>query len=358
MALLFSYLKVIENGCNEKGKDLLHISAKPDKIYILLIKEVSKYSRIKSSLRDRRLQKDGTNVFGYVRPCKPEMLVKEYELYKSAYCSLCKHLGKFFGRLSRLALSYDATFLAMLHMSLKQECPGFSRGRCVVNPIKKCTYCNGGEESFLFAGAVSVLMTYYKIRDDIQDCSIAGKFRAYLLIPFVKRSYQKAKRKFPEVDQIVSHCMEQQAQVEQNPSAGIDSSAESTAQMLSQVLLLLSNGTKSQELVLGQLGYFLGRWIYLMDAADDIEKDQKHHQFNPFLKKFATSESEPKISKSQEAFRDYCNEVLNQTLSQALAAFNLLELHHFGTILDNTIRLGLPAMQKQILYDDKEIEHV
>lgn len=91
-----------------------------------------------------------------------------------------------------------------------------------------------------------------------------------------------------------------------------------------------------------------------MDAADDIEKDEKHRQFNPFLKKLVQDTEIPLNKKEQ---RDYCNGVLNQTLSQAIAAFQLLELKHFDTILDNTMRLGLPAMQRQILYD-KEIEHV
>lgn len=294
-------------------------------------------------------------MFGYIRPCKPEMLVKEYELYKSAYCSLCKHLGKNFGLLSRLTLSYDATFLAMFHMALKkEECPGFTKGRCVVNPMKKCAYCKGGEDSFLFAGAVSILMTYYKIRDDIHDSGFWGKCRSYFMLPIAKGAYRKAKKNFPDIDKIVSDCMDKQSRVEHDPDAGIDSSAEPTAQMLSQVLLLLSDGTKTQELVLSQLGYFIGRWIYLMDAADDIEKDEKHHSFNPFLKKLI---QEPEVPMNKKDMREYCNGLLNQTVSQAIAAFQLLDLKHFGTILDNTIRLGLPAMQRQILYD-KEIEHV
>lgn len=301
------------------------------------------------------LLKDGYYfVFGYIRPCKPELLVKEYELYQSAYCSLCKHLGKNFGLLSRFTLSYDATFLAMLHMAMQEECPGFTKGRCVVNPMKKCAYCKGGEESFLFAGAVSVLMTYYKIHDDIQDSGLWGKCRAYLLLPLSYRAYRKAKKKFPDIDKIVAECMDKQYKEEQSPQAGIDSSAEPTAQMLSQVLLLMSDGTASQELVLSQLGYFIGRWIYLIDAADDIDKDQKHHQFNPFVKKLI---QDREIPLTKQELREYCNGILNQTLSQAISAFHLLQLHHFDSILDNTICLGLPAMQKQILYD-KEIEHV
>ena len=78
-------------------------------------------------------------------------------LYKSAYCGLCKRMGKDYGRLSRLALSYDGTFLAMLSMALRDDCPGFEAGRCVANPAKRCTYCTGHEESYAYAGAVSVL---------------------------------------------------------------------------------------------------------------------------------------------------------------------------------------------------------
>ena len=108
-------------------------------------------------------------VFGYIRPFKPELLVKEFDFYQSIYCSLCKHLGKNFGILSRLTLSYDCTFLAMLSLSLQKDCPGYQKGRCVVNPLKKCSFCKEGEESFLFASAVSVIMSYYKLMDDLHD---------------------------------------------------------------------------------------------------------------------------------------------------------------------------------------------
>lgn len=293
-------------------------------------------------------------MFGYIRPHKPEMLVKEYELFKSAYCSLCRHLGKQFGLISRLTLSYDATFLAMVALALKPACPGVKAGRCVVNPLKKCAFCTGGEESFAFAGAVSVCMTYYKIKDDIADSGFFGKLRSYMLLPFAAYSFRKARKKFPRVEAIVARCMDKQAKEEHNPEAGIDSSAEPTAQMLSDVLLLLSDGSSSQNLILTQFGYFIGRWIYLMDAADDIDKDQKRGNFNPFVKRLITERETPMEEKER---REYCNGVLNQTLSQALNAFRLLELHHFDGILKNTMELGLPAMQKKILFD-KEIEHV
>ncbi len=84
-------------------------------------------------------------LFGYVRPRKSELLVREFEEYNGIYCSLCRQLGKSYGALSRLALNYDCTFYALVLLSLSEkECPRFSRGHCVVNPLKQGTFCRDG----------------------------------------------------------------------------------------------------------------------------------------------------------------------------------------------------------------------
>ena len=94
-------------------------------------------------------------MFGYIRISKPELKVKEYEMYKAVYCSLCKYLGKEYGILSRLTLSYDFTFLALLNMSLKDGCENFHKGRCAFNPIKKCNYCENDKNfSLLFVAPI------------------------------------------------------------------------------------------------------------------------------------------------------------------------------------------------------------
>ena len=325
------------------------------KVYSLLMHQRINYSKIRpSSGGICRKVKGGTAVFGYIKPHKPELLVKEYELYKCVYCSLCKCMGKRFGVLSRLTLSYDATFLAMLALSLKDDCPAFYSGRCVANPLKKCVYCKGGEEALAFSGALSITMTYYKIRDDIQDSGFGGKLRAWCLLPMAAWCHRKTKRQFPEVERIVADCMQEQAAAELDPEAGIDSSAEPTARMLSEVARQLAGEDERKKLILDQFGYFIGRWIYLIDAADDMDKDNKHGAFNPFLKKLVKEREMPLESKE---LREYCNGVLNQTLARALSAFQLLELSHFDTILQNTMTLGLPAMQKQVLFDKEKEEY-
>lgn len=287
-------------------------------------------------------------MFGYIRPNKPEMLVKEYDLYKSAYCGLCKRMGKDYGWLSRMALSYDGTFLVMLSMALKEPCPGFEAGRCVANPMKRCAYCTGEEESYAYAGAVSVLTAYYKIKDDIKDSGFFGKLRSCCLLSFALRGFHKAKKRYPELNAIVSEYIQAQSKVEKDPQAGIDSAAEPTAVMLRKILVPVAGGDQTLEAIFLQLGYFLGRWIYLIDAADDIEKDQKKNNFNPFVKRLIRERDTPLEG---EALSDYCNGVLNQTLSQIILSYQLLSLRHFDTVISNIITQGLPAMQKLVLYD-------
>ncbi|MCH5300898.1 MAG: hypothetical protein J1E56_06215, partial [Ruminococcus sp.] len=111
-------------------------------------------------------------MFGYIKIHKEELLVREYEAYKSVYCGLCKRMGKEYSFLSRFILSYDSTFYAMFLMSQNYKCTGFERKRCACNPLKKCTFCKGGEEALSKASALSVILAYYKLVDDINDSGI------------------------------------------------------------------------------------------------------------------------------------------------------------------------------------------
>ncbi|HEX3038524.1 MAG TPA: DUF5685 family protein [Oscillospiraceae bacterium] len=291
-------------------------------------------------------------VFGYIRPQKSELLVREYEQYKGIYCNLCKQLGENYGVAARLTLSYDCTFLAMVMLSLSEDCPGFQTGKCVVNPLKKCTYCSGGQQSFQFASALSVIMTYHKVKDDIADSGFFGKIRSIFLLPLVSHAYKKAKKNYSQLAQIVSAAMTMQNQAEHSEQPSIDFCAEPTAQMLSQVFKLVAGDNEMNMRVLEQFGYFLGRWVYLMDAADDMKKDIKSKSFNPFAIKLKLEMSSS--SALFEQANSYCNEVLNATLSQAAAAVQLMSFHHFEAIILNIVLLGLPEMQKELLFEKEK----
>lgn len=297
-------------------------------------------------------------VFGYIRPQKSEMLVREYEQYKGVYCSLCRQLGKSYGVISRLTLSYDCTFYALFLIALSKESCGFKIGKCVVNPLRKCTFCNTAENELIKASALSVILTYFKIKDDLEDSHFWGKLRAYFFLPLASHARKKAAKDFPQIDNIVSSAMEKQKLAEKEKSV-IDLYAEPSAKMLEQIFensIDASVDNYSQKVrLLRQFGYFLGRWVYLIDAGDDIEKDIKYGSFNPYVLKFNLDKSSTleDISKVKK----YSNQVLNLTLSQMIAALNILDFNCFDAIIKNVILKGLPEIQKELLYK-KEKMHV
>ena len=274
-------------------------------------------------------------MFGYVRPLKAEMKIKDYESYKSVYCGLCRRMGKDYGILARLALSYDGTMLAMLSMSVRKESPCVTKGRCVCNPLKKCRFCDSEGESMALAGAVSVIMTYYKLQDTITDAGFVKRNLARLGKLLFGGCFRRAKKACPVIAETVSVMMAAQVQAE-NAESAIDRAADPTAKALSVICQMLSDDTQTKH-ILGTFGYYLGRWIYLMDAADDMEKDRRSGNFNPFLR--------------QHFDKTSCNEVLNLTVSQIVLAYDLLEPGEYRNILDNIIYEGLKARQSDCLSD-------
>ena len=294
-------------------------------------------------------------LFGYIRPKVSELKVREYDQYKGIYCSLCKHMGKEYGIASRFALSYDSTFLVLMMIGLEEKCTPFKNGKCVFNPLKKCTYCVGGDRHFKFASALTVMMTYQKIRDDIADSGFGGKLKAYLLLPLVSGANKKAAKNYPELKRVLDETIATQTMVEKQENPCIDACAEPTAQMLSKTFGMIQPEDPALTRVLQNFGYYLGKWVYIMDAADDLEKDIKADEFNPFVLRLnLTKESTSKEVKKAKA---YCNESLNAVLSQVIGSLNLMDINHFEPIINNIIFEGLPHMQKELLFK-KENQNV
>ncbi|MDR1891634.1 MAG: DUF5685 family protein [Oscillospiraceae bacterium] len=278
-------------------------------------------------------------MFGYIRVCKPELKVKDFETYKAVYCSLCREMGKKYGRLTRFALSYDFAFLALLRMSLAEEHAGFAKGRCVFNPLKKCKYAISCPE-LSFSASAAVLLVYYKLLDDIADGGFVKRLIARLaLIPFVF-ARKKALRAHPETDLIIANAITGQQKVEADKVSGADAAAEPTAKLL-QSLFSLNTTDEQTKRVLERLGYCLGKWIYLADAADDLEKDLKHGNFNPFANEAGQSANiTPGDKPAIEAARERARGTMNLCAYEAGLALELLPVKRFGEILKNVIYSG------------------
>lgn len=279
------------------------------------------------------------------------MLVKEYEQYKSVYCSLCKTLGKEYGIFSRFILSYDSTLFAVFAMALSNECPQIIKGKCVFNPVKKCNYCNGGQEPLKKAAAITVISFYYKLIDDINDNSIVKKYLCRILKPIAGHWRKKASKNYKKYDDIIKNMLYSQFECEKDTAASIDKAAEPTATMLAALVEDLFSDDRLK-IIGNRFGYYLGKWIYLIDAADDIYKDLESNNFNPFI----TTLVKDKNNVNKQQISSYCNGVLNQNISQCIGAFNLLDFQKFQGILNNIITEGMPQMQKKVLFDKLQKE--
>ncbi len=275
-------------------------------------------------------------MFGYLKIHKDELLVREYDAYKAVYCGLCRQLGKEYSFISRLMLSYDCTFYSILLMSLDRTCNGFKNGRCTCNPFKKCSFALCSSNTYSKASALSVISVYYKLKDDITDSGFFKRCFLKFLQPLPSHWRKKALRLgYSDIDKIVGDMMIMQNKDEQSNSSTIDSAAHPTAFMLGSILALEANNDTAKR-VFYEFGYHIGRWIYFIDAADDIKKDKQSGNFNPFIN-------------TDIASAKYIDSVLSQCLARAFEAYSLMNLTDFKGILDNMMLKGLPSVQNKII---------
>lgn len=278
-------------------------------------------------------------MFGYIRIDKPELRVKEYETYKAVYCSLCRALGKHYGFISRLTLSYDFTFLALLDMSLKDGCDGFERKRCAFNPLKKCNYCKN-TDALKMPSAAAMIMLYYKLKDNIADEKGIKKIGYFCLLPFFAGAHKKAAKQYPKIEEIVFEYIKEQNVLEAADCADLDRIADPTAKALAKLLMLCSE-EQSQKRVLERLGYCIGRYIYILDAACDLKEDIKNNSYN-VLKTGLKGDINQYINNRAVPQLYFC-------VNEAGKAFELLDIKKYKTILGNIIYLGLEQTFKKEL---------
>lgn len=279
-------------------------------------------------------------MFGYVKINKPEMKVKEYEAYRGLYCSLCRSLGKNFGVLSRLTLSYDITFLLLVRLSLGLTVPEFKKGRCPFSPSKKCNYCINGEEELRFSAAVSMMLFYYKIKDNIADGSFFRKMLMYIILPYALLKYRKAEKMYPDVAKMIEEGMLRQSETEKTKTPLTDKAAHESADILGKIF---AYGFSDEKAKAYRFGYGIGKFVYLADAADDIVKDIKNKSYNPFVEKYKL------IKEPDEEIKKEIEGTLNMSAAVAAEAFSEIEKKTLTPIVENIIYDGLENTMKTIL---------
>jgi len=288
-------------------------------------------------------------MLGYVTTEKQELKMREYEIYRGYYCGVCKSIGKRYGQIPRFALSYDAAFLAMVLASLTDEPDLVSKEHCIIHPVKKNTAIRN--EAIDYAADVMLILTWYKLLDDAKDDK---KVSANAALTLFKPLYKKLKKtRGPLCDEIAGNLQEM-ARLESAKSNNLDQVSETFAKILEAVFLFgPCDVDKDTQRVLGRLGYHLGKWIYLMDAWDDLEDNIKTGAYNPLVYRYEYDGVES-IEAFRERIKSNCEWHLLVCCGEMGKALDLLEIRKNNGIIENIVYLGLLRRTEKVLGKEDE----
>jgi hypothetical protein len=282
-------------------------------------------------------------MFGYVEPDKPELKIREFDIFRGYYCSLCKTIGRRYGQIPRISLNYDLTFLYLLLDSI-DPIPVYGKTeRCIAHPVKK-RYVVFSNKFAEYASDMNIILTYYNLLDKWNDERnfIYGTGSVAL-----KSAFKKARKKHPEKCGSIEGHLKKLSELEKNGCDSVDEAAEPFAAMMRELFECGYIKNENEKKTLGWLGYNLGRWIYILDAYDDIEDDLKNKNYNPLIKQYEFDGGETENFKLK--IRDSVSFSLNYTMSEIEKAYSLLGIEKNKGILDNILYSGLIVKTDKVL---------
>lgn len=262
------------------------------------------------------------NMFGYVIINKPEMKFKEFDLYQSYYCGLCRALRDTYGRLGQMTLSYDMTFVILLLTSLYEPETVEDFQRCVAHPFEK--HLARVNKFSQYGADMNLLLSYYKCLDDWQD---ERKVSKKALAASLSGRFQKVAAAYPEKDCFIRQKMEQIRRCEEEQCTNLDEVSGYFGEIMAKILVYRQDEWEAD---LRQIGFFLGKFIYLMDAFEDVEKDAKTGNYNVFLHEY-----------QKEGFGRRTEQILSMMMAECSRAFERLPIVENIEILRNILYSGV-----------------
>lgn len=278
-------------------------------------------------------------MFGYVRPSLDRLTGEEQERFTAVYCGLCHTLQRRYGLAARMILNYDLAFLAIL-LDEGGTCRSCQR-RCMVHPIKKRT-CGQPTEALDTAADYSVILTWWQLRDGVADHGFWGGLKYRFVSLFLRKAYRKARAAQPAFDENTRQQLEELSALEKERCASIDRPADTFARLLAGASDGIADPVRRR--VLQQLLYHLGRWIYLTDAADDLQKDLKCGSYNPLALRFSLEAGKLTQDSQQELAI-----TLDRSVEMMAAAFELLDFGDWTPIIRSVVYEGLYAVGGAVL---------
>lgn len=278
-------------------------------------------------------------MFGYVRPSQARLSEADKRRFGAAYCGLCRTLKERYGTAAQFILNYDFTFLAVL-LSGPEE-PEAAHGGCLAHPVQGRDYYPENAALELAADC-SVILAWWQLQDAIQDQKGPKSVKYRAAAGALCGAYRRARELRPAFDRSTREHLEQLSRLEQEQCSSMDQAADAFALLLQEIGCQVDEPVKAR--VLEQLFYHLGRWIYLVDAADDLQQDFADGSYNPLIKRFSL-----KSGLLTEEAREALILSLDHSVRLMAAAYELWDFGVWSQIIRSTLYEGLFCVGKAVL---------
>lgn len=281
-------------------------------------------------------------MFGYLRPDYPNLYIKDDTLYKAHYCGLCKSIKKQCGNAARFSLTYDVAFMAHLLHAVKGVDVKIEKKHCITHWFRTTPVAIPDELSLTLSD-VNLILAHYKCVDDSLD-EKKGKIKSLV----VKKGYRHAKKRFPEIDNVVKNSYQRLRKLEEEKSDSVDIVSDCFAEMLKNISSLTLREHSS--IVTENLFYLIGKWVYLIDALDDYDKDIKSGSYNVFYECFKKCDYKTLISENLNDLDFIFGGViyaLNEEVNKLNVKFN-------KDLIINVLTRGIPKTTKRILNKNEQ----
>ncbi|MBP3495579.1 MAG: hypothetical protein J6K52_05160 [Clostridia bacterium] len=279
-------------------------------------------------------------MFGYIKPNISELKVRDNELYKAAYCGLCRTMGKTTGRFSKMTLSYDFAFLALLRMAITGEKGVVKMRRCIAHPIKKVPMLEINE-SLKFGAKASVILTRLKLRDNINDSRGFARFKAKMA-SLVSIFLKKTDKELIPLEQKISGYIDELSELEGENTDSIDRVADTFGKLLGTLAEYGIDGEIKETVY--NIGYHLGKWIYVIDACDDMKDDARTGSFNALINAYGKE-----LAESQKEMIKCALYMELNAMSQCVEKLDFSKARDIEGIIKNIVYLGMPAEVRRVM---------
>ncbi len=268
--------------------------------------------------------------------------MKDTVLYRAMYCGLCKGIGGCCNQRARLALNYDLTFLSVLVHNLANADVQIEKKHCIIHWFRKRPIAKVDDLTRRIAN-LNVILAYHKCNDDVLD---NGKGRVKR--SFFKSAYKKAVKNEPKLDKIVTEKYAELIKLEKQNCDSVDISADPFGKMMREIAVELLGEVCTDNVK--ELAYNLGKWIYLIDALDDFDKDLKKKSYNVFVNVYSGIKDKKTLLEQK---RGELESIFSTVLSDIINLTRNLEYKFNHDLTDNILLRGLTCQTKIIMENGK-----